>query len=234
MDFAALFDGLSTAYLVLTADLVIVEANDAYLRLLGRTREELVGQPVFEAFPPAPEALDAQGRNPVQLSFERVRDTGMSETMPLLQYDVHDRTTDQVRRRFWSLIHSAVPGQDGRPRLVLQRVEDVTDVVREHEDERSRGQDWRRKAELVQADLYVRAQELQAALQAQEVAARRLSGLTEAALQLAAAESVEQLLDTVTTSGLAALGADGGAVGVRDDERGLLHLTITDSLGPHT
>ena len=86
----------------------------------------------------------------------------------------------------------------------------------------------------MEADLYVRAQELQAALHAQAVAARRLSGLAEAALQLAAAETVEELLDKVIPSGLAALGADGGAVGVRDDQRGIVHLTITDSLGPRT
>lgn len=49
----------------MTADLVIVEANEAYLRLLQRTREELVGRPVFQAFPPAPESLDPRGRNPL-------------------------------------------------------------------------------------------------------------------------------------------------------------------------
>jgi PAS domain-containing protein len=104
----ALFDGLSTAYLVLNTDLVIVEANEAYLHLLQRTRQELVGRPVFQAFPPEPASLDAQGRNPLQRSFERVRDTGLTDRMPLLQYDVPDPGTGQVRQRFWSLIHSAV------------------------------------------------------------------------------------------------------------------------------
>ncbi len=234
VDFAALFGGLSTAYLVLSADLVIVEANEAYLRLLQRRREDLLGRPVFEAFPPQPEALDAEGRNPLQLSFERVRDTGATDQMPLLQYDVLDGVTGVLEQRFWSLIHSAVLGEDGRPVLVLQRVEDVTGFAREREEERSRGLGWRRRAELVEADLYGRAQELRTALQAQETASRRLAGLAEAALQLAAAESVEELVEKVVAVGLAALGADGGAVAVRDDERDLVRLTITDSLGSNT
>ena len=233
VDFAALFAGLSTAYLVLTADLVIVEVNEAYLRLLQRTRGELVGRPVFEAFPPEPASLDAQGRNPLKLSFERVRDTGRTDTMPLLQYDVRAGVAGAVEQRFWSLVHSAVLGQDGRTELVLQRVEDVTGFAQECEDERSRGLGWRRRAEGVEADLYVRAKELRAALQAQETASRRLAGLAEAALQLAAAESVEELVEKVVSAGLTALGADGGAVAVRDDERNLVHLTITDSLGSH-
>lgn len=234
VDFRELFAHLSTAYLVMSADLVIVEANGAYLRLLQRTRAELVGRPVFEAFPPEPGALDADGRNPLQVSFERVRDTGVADVMPLLEYGVRDAEGGEVEQRFWSLVHSAVLGVDGRPALVLQRVEDVTQYAREREQERSRGSDWRRRAELVEADLYVRAQELRAALQAQEVASRRLAGLADAALQLAAAETVQELVEKVVAAGLIALGADGGAIAVRDDPRGLVQLTITDSLGART
>ena len=68
-DFRSIFASLPTAYLVMSPDLVIVEANPAYLELLGRTREELIGRYVFDAFPPATDALDATGANPLQLSF---------------------------------------------------------------------------------------------------------------------------------------------------------------------
>jgi hypothetical protein len=100
---------------------------------------------------------------------------------------------------------------------VLQRVEDVIDFARERERERSRGLDWRRRAERVEADLDTRAQELRAALKAQQTASRQLAGLAEAALRLAAAESLEELVDKVVATGLTALGADGGTVVVRDD-----------------
>ena len=234
MDFAALFAALPTAYLVMSPDLVIVEANAAYLQAVGRTRRELVGRPVFDAFPPSPGSLDDQGRNPVQLSFERARDTGRPDHMPLSNYDIVDSATGQLSRRFWSLISAPVLDDDGKPMLVLQRTEDVTDYVIDREDrdrERERGLAWQRRAEVVEADLFARAAELRAALQAQETASRRLDGLSAAALRLAAAETLDELVETVVATGMTALGADGGAVAVRDDAQGIVRLSLTDSLG---
>ena len=56
--------------------------------MLRHSRDELVGRPVFEAFPPTENALDENGRNVLQASFERARDTGSPVAMPLHQYDV--------------------------------------------------------------------------------------------------------------------------------------------------
>jgi serine phosphatase RsbU (regulator of sigma subunit) len=50
-DCAAVVRAMRTPYLVLTPDLVIADANAAYLATTGRTLAELVGRPVFEAFP---------------------------------------------------------------------------------------------------------------------------------------------------------------------------------------
>ena len=83
VDFGAVFHQQPTAYLLVDRDLVILDANEAYLRLLGRTREELVGRWTFDAFPPSADALDANGDNPLQVSFERARDTGEPDQMPL-------------------------------------------------------------------------------------------------------------------------------------------------------
>ena len=47
-----MFSARPTAYLVMGPDLVIVEADPAYLQLLGRTRDELIGRYVFDAIPP--------------------------------------------------------------------------------------------------------------------------------------------------------------------------------------
>jgi PAS domain S-box-containing protein len=234
VDFEKLFADLPTAYLVMTPDLVIVEANRAYLQTLGRTREELVGRPVFEAFPPTPDALDEHGRNPLQTSFERARDTGEPDPMPLYEYGVLDPVTGEVAQRYWSLISAPVLGEDGRALLVLQRVEDVTDYVREREalqDEVAREQVGHRRVEAVEADLFARVQELHAAQQARDVAARRLASLADVALELTAVESVEELERTVV-AGLSVLGADGGAlVSPADDEGGGWRITVSASLG---
>lgn len=236
VDFAAVFAAQPTAYLVLSPELVIVEANEAYLRLLGRTRQELLGRPVFEAFPPAPGALDEQGRNPLQLSFERARDSGLADQMPVFHYDVADPVTGELVQRFWSLISSPVLGPDGRALLVLQRVEDVTDYVsdrRARQADRDRGAEWERRVEQVEADLYARAQELRVARQAEADANVRVAALADVALRLAQAQTVEELTEIIVERGLAAVGADGGALAVPDGT-GMLHLTITAGLGKDT
>ena len=128
-----MFSALPTAYLVMGPDLVIVEADPAYLQLLGRTRDELIGRYVFDAFPPAPDGLDPDGTNPLQTSFERARDSGEPDVMPLFRYEVLDQETGRSVPRAWSLISSPVLGDGGRTQLVLQRVEDASEYLAERE-----------------------------------------------------------------------------------------------------
>jgi PAS domain S-box-containing protein len=215
IDYRRMFRTLPTPYLVMTPDFVIAEANDAYLANVGRTREDIVGRPVFEAFPPSPDALDETGTSRIQRSFERARDTGRPDTMPIQRYDILDPARGGMIERFWSLISVPVLDDEGRTRLVVQRAEDITDFVRERqrgEADRERGREWRRKVEEVEADLFARAQEVQAALAQKDLAARQLASLAHVALLLTAADTVEDLEQIVISNGLKVLGADGGAV----------------------
>ncbi|MCW2637552.1 MAG: putative sensor protein [Blastococcus sp.] len=234
VDFAALFAALPTAFLVMDPELVIVEANRAYLDLVGRSREEIVGRPVFEAFPPAPDALDECGRNPVAISFERARDTGRVDPMPIAKYDVLDPVTGELEERYWSLISAPVLDADGRTVLVLQRTEDVSGYVRERSGKPPEPEQDRdgRQLEAVESELYTRVQELRIAQEARDVAARRLSSLAEVALQLTAAETVEDLELIVVSRGLAVLGADGGGI-ISPDDRGGWRATLSAALGEH-
>ncbi|NAZ85249.1 SpoIIE family protein phosphatase [Kineococcus indalonis] len=212
VDFAELFNGLPTAYLVLDLDLFILQANEAYLRLLGRTRHELVGRWVFDAFPPTPQTLDAEGRNPLQTSFETARDTGRAVPMPLFAYAVADQRTGEVVQRYWSLISAPLLSAEGRVVAVLQRVEDVSDWVHEREGALAAAQLSQERTQAVEADLYLRVQELHAAQQAREVAVRRLARVSEVALALTAAQGLEDLERIVIERGMSVLGADGGAI----------------------
>ena len=76
--------------------------------------------------------------------------------------------------------------------------------------------------------------ELQKAVRAQSDAARQLTALAEAALELATATTVDELAGIVLVRGVKAIGADGGAIAVRDDAAGTVDLSITESLGPRT
>lgn len=231
MDYERLFAAIPTPYLVMTPDLVIVDANEAYLAVVGRRRDDIVGRGVFEVFPPQPDALDETGVSRVQRSFERARDTGLPDTMPVQKYDIPDGSGGYVER-FWSLISVPVLDDEGRTALVVQRTEDVTGYVREREGRRSdaeQSEELRRRTEEAEADLFARSRELDAALAARDRVGRRLAALAEVSMELSNTQTVEELTAVVVGRGVAVLGADGGAVAVRTE--GQLRLAMTDSLG---
>jgi PAS domain S-box-containing protein len=232
-DYGAIFRAMPTPYLVMTPDLVIADANPAYLDTTGRTLEEIVGRPVFEAFPGNPNERDPDGGvAKVRSSFERALATGEPDTMELQEYDIPDGRGG-FDKRFWSLISIPVLDSSGARRYVIQRAEDITDYVlhqRRAAADQARGGDWQRRVLEVQSDLYARGLELAASREAEVATARRLAALAGVALDLATADSVDELTRIVTISGLEALGAHGAAIAVRE-AGDVLRLVITEGLG---
>ena len=226
IDYAAVFRAMPTPYLVLTPDLVIAGANPAYLATTGRTLEDIVGRPVFEAFPGNPNETDGDGGvAKIRGSFERARDTGLIDTMELQEFDIPDGRGG-FDKRFWSLISIPVLDGAGVCHYVIQRAEDITDYVLDQRGtgsgaDQSHGMEWHRRVLEVESDLYARGLELTAAREAELATARRLAALAGVALDLASADSVDDLVNIVTGGGLEALGAHGAAIGVREAGDGL-------------
>jgi GAF domain-containing protein/anti-sigma regulatory factor (Ser/Thr protein kinase) len=69
-----------------------------------------------------------------------------------------------------------------------------------------------------------------AAVAAEGEYARRFSRLADVSLEFAAAETIDRLVEVVISRGVAILGADGGALTVRDDEHGVVHLSVSAEL----
>ncbi|MBN0046986.1 SpoIIE family protein phosphatase [Streptomyces actuosus] len=165
VDHAALFAATPSPYLVLGPDLVIVDVNRAYLRATGRTREDLVGQYIFKAFPDNPDDPDADGVRNLDASLHRVLATRRPDTMALQKYDIPVVSRPGVfEERWWSPVNTPVLGQDGEVAWIIHRVEDVTAFVRDRRASGTAGAgddgtgDVERSLE---AELYARARELQ-------------------------------------------------------------------------
>ena len=226
---------MPTPYLVMTPDLVIVDANPAYLATTGRSLDDIVGRSVFDAFPGNPNETDPDGGvGKVRTSFERARDTGRIDTMELQEYDIPDGRGG-FDKRFWSLISIPVLDDAGTCRYVIQRAEDISDYVldqRDGGDARTRGAEWHRRVLEVESDLHARGLELTASREAELATARRLAALAGVALDLAGASTVDDLIRIVTDTVLGALDARGAAVAFREDEHpDLLRAVATPSLG---
>jgi len=131
IDYAAAFRALPGAAALLTPQLVYVDVNEAFLRVLGRTREQVIGRHLPDD--DVPNADAAVLRN-LEASLHRVAETGECDSMPLQRRDMEDPTRPGVREaRYWSLSNIPILGPDERVALLLHRVEEVTELIRARE-----------------------------------------------------------------------------------------------------
>ncbi|AVZ71275.1 protein phosphatase [Streptomyces lunaelactis] len=166
IDYVALFAATPSPYLVLGPDLVVVDVNDAYLRATGRTRDELVGQYIFDAFPDNPADPNADGVRNLSASLHRVLATRKPDTMALQKYDIPVmREPGVFEERWWSPVNTPVVGPDGSVAWIIHRVEDVTAFVLSHRDRHGgqggEGGALRKREGAMESELYARARELQ-------------------------------------------------------------------------
>ena len=131
INFKAIFASVPTPLLVLARDLTIVDMNDCYAQVVGRTRDDLVGKPLFEAFP-GPDGNVRVLRD----SIQRVFASGKADFVPLIHYPIpapREGPSDVrtgFRDSYWSCSHVPVTTPDGQVRYVLQNSQDVTELHR--------------------------------------------------------------------------------------------------------
>ncbi|MEV8597192.1 SpoIIE family protein phosphatase [Streptomyces sp. NPDC052012] len=159
IDFTAFFEATPSPYLVLDADLVIRYVNPAYLAATGRKREDLLGRHFFDALPENPGVPEGTQRSP-KASLLRVLDTGQPDTLVLQRYDISaPGRPGEFKERWWSEIHTPLPGPDGAVKWIVQRAEDVTAFVLSRRA-RELTEEFTEREKGMAAELYVRAREL--------------------------------------------------------------------------
>ncbi|WP_437916758.1 ATP-binding protein [Sorangium sp. So ce302] len=183
-DFRAIFEGLPGNYVVLRPDFTIIAASDAFLRAANTRREELLGRNAFDAFPDNPDDLHATGTTNLRASFERVIQTGAPDSMAVQKYDIPRPEAEGggFEERYWSPLNSPLMGPDGKVAYIIHRVEDVTEFVRLKQrgiEQSRRTEELKTRAERVEAEVFLRAQEIQRANEQLRVANEQLSRLDE-------------------------------------------------------
>lgn len=125
-DFYLFFELGPTPYLVLRAnppEYTIVAFNKSYLNAVGREGHQILGQSVFDAFPPTTE----KDKNDFTSSFVRVMEERAQDILGVQRYDVPSE--DGFIVKYWCPINSPIFAEDGSVKYILQRVEDITDYV---------------------------------------------------------------------------------------------------------
>jgi PAS domain-containing protein len=104
--------------------LVIMDVNATYLASSGRTREQVVGQPLFTAFPDNPDDPTADGVSHLYASLRQVAETGRVHAMADQRYDVSDGE-GRFQPRYWRPVNRPLHDKFGRLVFLLHVVEEV-------------------------------------------------------------------------------------------------------------
>jgi two-component system, cell cycle sensor histidine kinase and response regulator CckA len=167
-DFRVLFESAPGLYLVVTSDLRIVAASDAYLQATMTKRDEILGRGVFDVFPDNPRDPTASGVRNLKASLERVIKGRVSDAMAVQKYDIRrpDSEGGEFEERYWSPANFPVCGATGEVTYIIHRVEDVTEFARRKGiEENQRAQELRTHGEQIESELAQRKEELRNSLE---------------------------------------------------------------------
>ena len=137
IDYQALFRNSPNAYFVISTNYEIRDTNDAHLRLVGRTRDELVGRNLFDVFPADPEGANPDQARQLKASLDRVFETGEPGVLAVIRYAIPISTVegDGFRDEFWSVSHHPILDADGRSGLLFLHVQNVSKLRGSRSDE---------------------------------------------------------------------------------------------------
>ncbi len=121
LNFEAILMDAPVPMMVLDRQLKFVMANDAYLAMVSKAKDELIGRYVFDVFPEEPDRVEAmveifqkvfEGERPVFKEIPFTLEVGGKQV-----------------EHWWTASHAPVPGADGLIKYLVQYSENVTEQV---------------------------------------------------------------------------------------------------------
>ena len=137
LDFRKLFEAAPGLYLVLSPDLKIIAASNAYLKATMTNRTEIIGRPLFDVFPENPDDLISKSVSNLSSSLQKVLAKKAPDVMALQKYDIRRPKEEGggFEVRYWSPLNSPVLNDANEVIYIIHQVEDVTEYVRMKEKE---------------------------------------------------------------------------------------------------
>ncbi|WP_198653558.1 sensor histidine kinase [Actinocorallia populi] len=133
IDPAVLFDAAPAPLALVSPDLVFVAVNQAYEKLLDRSRREIIGRGVFEVLPGGPTGKEAQM---LRYSLERVLSEGESDLLPVHRYDVElPGRPGEFEERYWNVTTAPLLDETGAVIGAFLQPQEVTAFVQHRQQE---------------------------------------------------------------------------------------------------
>ncbi len=123
--FRRIFESSPDLYLLLSPDLRIVDASDAYLNATHTNRQEITGHQLFDIFPDNPQDPNADGVSNLGASLAYVLQHKSPHSMNVQKYDI-PTPSGAFEERFWKPLNSPVLNTEGTVIYIIHKVEDVT------------------------------------------------------------------------------------------------------------
>jgi hypothetical protein len=112
--------------MLLDRDFRIRGVNSVYEAHALRSRDDLIGEHVFDAFPDSPDDPDASGTSRLQTSVETVLRRRGTDTMPIVRYDLADPSSpDTFLPRLWTCDNTSVGDSPQTALGVIHRVKPI-------------------------------------------------------------------------------------------------------------
>ena len=173
----SLFESLPGLYLVLTPDLNIVAASDAYLKATLTTREGILGRNIFEIFPDNPGDPGTTAVANMRASMDRVIRNAAPDTMAIQKHDVR-RPDGSFETRYWSPINSPMLGADRQIKYIVHRVEEVTEFMQQKLQRPGSTVELGARVQQMEAEIFLSSQKLQATNRQLEEANKELEAFS--------------------------------------------------------
>ncbi|MCQ4294016.1 PAS domain-containing protein [Pseudomonas stutzeri] len=128
--FESLFRLSPNAYVLLDPNLVILDANTAYLTLTGRSLGDIQGQRLHEAFAADPLSPETTRVQELLDSFARVLSRKTIDTLPVIRYSIARQTPHGpvYEDRYWSATHTPILDEQDEVVAILQHTSDITEL----------------------------------------------------------------------------------------------------------
>ncbi|MEX0685662.1 MAG: histidine kinase dimerization/phosphoacceptor domain -containing protein [Balneolales bacterium] len=108
----------------------IVLVNEAFLQATNSVEEDLVGKPLFEAFPANP--YDPEGDSGVKylkLALEQLMIRKEPQKLEIQKYDIPVKGADKFEPKYWLPHHHPILNKNGGIDYILHSTMDVTEMV---------------------------------------------------------------------------------------------------------
>ncbi|KAA5539801.1 PAS domain-containing protein [Adhaeribacter rhizoryzae] len=129
LDLHEFFINIPEALVAIAPDYTVLAATNKYLTLVLRTREELIGRNLLEAFPNSPSDPDSKNESLLRKAIDQCFQEKRTISFEVLRYDIArpESVGGGYETRYWQASHTPVLDQEGNVKYIIRRTANVTE-----------------------------------------------------------------------------------------------------------